>query len=51
MSALQESQRVSTPDGKGLIEEIIGKKIVVKLDSGETKTYQEDEITDDSSAG
>jgi hypothetical protein len=47
MSALQESQRVSTPDGKGLI----GKKIVVKLDSGETKTYQEDEITDDSSAG
>jgi preprotein translocase subunit YajC len=51
MSAIQKGQQVCTPDGGGLVEEIIGEKIVVKLDNGETKTFAEEEITDDSSAG
>jgi hypothetical protein len=51
MSVFQKSQQVCTPDGMGLIEEIIGEKIVVKLDNEETKTYKDEEITDESSAG
>jgi len=47
----QKGQKVLTPDGQGLIEEIIGEKITVKLDSGELTTYPADKIEDDSDQG
>ncbi|MGN6180200.1 MAG: hypothetical protein ACTHNW_13515 [Mucilaginibacter sp.] len=48
---LQKGQKVITPDGPGLIEEVYGEKIVVKLDNGECKEYQDGDIVDDSNAG
>lgn len=47
----QKGQKVLTPDGLGLIEEIIGDKITVKLNAGELTTYSADEIEDDSDQG
>jgi hypothetical protein len=47
----QEGQKVLAPDGGGLIEEIIGEKITVKLNSGELTTYPADKIEDDSDQG
>lgn len=46
-----KGQRVISPDGKGEVLETIGDKVVVKLDSGEIKTYLSDDIEDDSNAG
>jgi uncharacterized protein YueI len=46
-----KGQRVVSPDGKGEILETIGDKVVVKLDSGEVRTYASGDIEDDSSAG
>lgn len=48
---LQKGQKVVTPDGPGLIEEVYGEKVSVKLDYGDVKEYQNWEITDDSAAG
>jgi hypothetical protein len=47
----QKGQKVLTPDGQGLIEEIIGEKITVKLNSGELRTYTADQLEDDSDQG
>jgi hypothetical protein len=49
--AFQKSQKVITPDGGGLIEDIIGEDIIVKLDAGGTKTYTADELEDDADQG
>ena len=48
---LQKGQKVLTPDGQGLVEEIIGDKITVKLYTGELTTYPADQIEDDSDQG
>lgn len=50
-SGFQKGQKVLTPDGEGLIEDIIGEKVIIKLDSGEIKTYLIDQIEDDSDQG
>ncbi|GAA4099218.1 hypothetical protein [Mucilaginibacter panaciglaebae] len=47
----QKGQKVLTPDGEGLIEDIIGDKIMVKLNSGQLTTYLSDQIEDDSDQG
>lgn len=46
-----KGQRVISPEGKGEVLETIGDKVVVKLDSGEVRTYPSNDIEDDSSAG
>jgi hypothetical protein len=50
-SALLKGQRVSSPAGEGEVEEIIGDKVVVKLDAGHSETFSVDEVADDSNAG
>jgi hypothetical protein len=50
-SALPKGQRITSPKGPGEVMEIIGDKIVVKLDSGATATFPSDDVEDDSSAG
>jgi hypothetical protein len=49
--AMPKGQRVCTPEGVGDVMDTMGDKVEVKLDSGETKTFPSDEVTDDSSAG
>ena len=46
-----KGQRIISPDGKGEVLETIGDKVVVKLDSGEVRTYPSNDVEDDSSAG
>ncbi|UOE47923.1 hypothetical protein MTO98_26280 [Mucilaginibacter sp. SMC90] len=46
-----KGQRVLSPGGKGEVLETIGDKVVVKLDSGEIRTYPSGDVEDDSSAG
>ena len=48
---LPKGQRVISPEGLGEVLETIGDKVVVKLDNGETATFPQDDLTDDSSAG
>lgn len=50
-TVFQKGQKVITPDGGGLIEEIQANAIIVKLDNGELKTYRPDQLSDDSDAG
>jgi hypothetical protein len=50
-SALPKGQRITSPEGSGEVVEIIGDKVVVKLDSGATTIFSSDEVEDDSSAG
>jgi preprotein translocase subunit YajC len=50
-TSLQKGQKVLTPDGGGLIDEIIGEDVTVKLDTGATKTYNQEDVTDDSDQG
>lgn len=50
-TAYQKGQKVLTPDGEGIIEEIQGDTIVVKLNNSELKTYHPDQLSDDSDAG
>lgn len=49
--ALPKGQRVTSPEGPGEVIEIIGDKVVIKLDSGETATFPSDKVEDDSNAG
>jgi hypothetical protein len=50
-TTFQKGQKVQTPEGQGLIEEIIGDEIKVKLDSGSVKSFSEDQLEDDSDQG
>jgi myosin-like protein len=50
-SVYPKGQKICSPEGPGEVIEIIGDKVVVKLDNGETKTFPSDDIADDSSAG
>jgi hypothetical protein len=50
-TGLLMGQRITSPGGTGEVIETIGDKVVVKLDSGETNTYPDSEIVDNSSAG
>lgn len=50
-AVFQKSQKVITPDGSGLVEEIIGEEITVKLDTGETRVYTVDQLEDDADQG
>jgi hypothetical protein len=49
--ALPKGQRVTSPEGPGEVIELIGDKVVVKLDNGETKTFPSGELVDESSPG
>jgi hypothetical protein len=44
-------QKVITPSGEGFISEASGDRITVKLDSGDTETFDEEDIEDNSDAG
>jgi hypothetical protein len=49
---LQIGQKVSTPDGDGIIEQINGEMVTVKLDNGQKlKVYYANQVEDNSSAG
>ena len=48
---LQTGQKVLTPDGTGLIEQINGEQVTVKLNEGESKVYHSDQLEDDAAAG
>jgi preprotein translocase subunit YajC len=48
---LKKGQKVITPDGEGIVEEIIAEKITVKLSNGQLKTYNSGQLEDDSDAG
>lgn len=50
-TALQKGQKVISPDGTGLIEEINGEEIRLKLENGDVKTYSSSELEDDSAGG
>ncbi len=50
-TAFQKGQKVITPDGEGLIEEIIGEEIKVKLNSGSVRSYNSGQLEDDSDQG
>lgn len=50
-TAFQKGQKVLTPEGEGLIIEVIGEDIIVKLNSGDEKSFVEDQIEDDSDQG
>ena len=50
-TVFEKGQKVITPDGGGIIEDIQGDAIIVKLDNGELKTYGPDQLSDDSDAG
>lgn len=50
-TAFPKGQRVTSPGGPGEVIEVIGDKIVVKLENGETSTFSSAEVEDDSSAG
>lgn len=50
-TTFQKAQKVLTPDGEGIIEEIQADAIIVRLDNGEIKTYHPNDLSDDSAAG
>lgn len=50
-SNFQKGQQVLTPDGLGMVEEIIGEEITVKLETGEKKAFSDEQLEDKSDAG
>jgi preprotein translocase subunit YajC len=50
-TALQKGQKVLTPEGEGLIEDVIGDEIKVRLNSGDIKSFSAEQIEDDSDQG
>jgi hypothetical protein len=46
-----KGQRVISPEGNGEVTDATGDKVEVKLDSGETKSFDSGDLTDDSDAG
>lgn len=46
-----KGQRVITPEGEGEVIDVIGDKVVVKLDSGTTETFVSNDLQDNSNAG
>jgi len=40
----QKGQQISTPEGEGIITEIIGDQITVKLNSGDEKSYPAEDL-------
>lgn len=46
-----KGQRVITPDGEGEVVDAVHEQITVKLDEGETKTYNYDQLQDNSDPG
>jgi len=47
----ENGRKVTTPSGPGVVSEVKGGKVVVKLGSGETKFFTFDQVADDSDAG
>jgi preprotein translocase subunit YajC len=50
-TTFQKGQKVTTPDGGGIIEEIQADAIIVRLDNNELRTYHPEQLSDDSDAG
>lgn len=46
-----KGQRVITPEGKGEVTDAVGTSISVKLDSGDTKKFNSEDLQDDNNAG
>jgi hypothetical protein len=49
--AYPKGLRITSPGGPGEVIEVTGDNVVVKLDTGEIKTFRSDDVIDDSSAG
>jgi hypothetical protein len=49
--AYVKGQKVLTPSGEGFVENIKGNQITVKLQSGESQTFADSDLEDDSDAG
>jgi hypothetical protein len=50
-TAFQKGQKVLTPEGEGLVEEIVGEEVLVKLNSGGIKPFSADQLQDNSDPG
>jgi hypothetical protein len=50
-STFQKGQKVITPEGEGLVEDILDDEITVKLNSGEIKSFSSEQLEDDSDQG
>jgi hypothetical protein len=46
-----KGQRVISPEGKGEVVDAIGNTITVKLDSGDSKKFESEDLHDDNNAG
>lgn len=50
-SGFVKGQKVISPAGEGMVAEISGDQITVKLETGETESFDESDLEDDSDAG
>jgi preprotein translocase subunit YajC len=50
-AAFVKGQKVLTPSGEGFVEKIEGNQITVKLQTGESQTFADSDLEDDSDAG
>jgi preprotein translocase subunit YajC len=50
-TAYVKGQKVLTPSGEGFVEKIEGDQVTVKLQSGESQTFADADLEDDSDAG
>ena len=50
-TAYVKGQKVLTPSGEGFVEKIEGNQITVKLQTGESQTFADSDLEDDSDAG
>jgi lipopolysaccharide export system protein LptA len=50
-TAYVKGQKVLTPSGEGFVENIEGDEITVKLQTGESQTFADSDLEDDSDAG
>lgn len=46
-----KGQKVLTPSGEGFVEKVEGDEVTVKLQSGESQAFSEQDLEDDSDAG
>ncbi|MDB5023224.1 MAG: hypothetical protein JWP78_979 [Mucilaginibacter sp.] len=50
-ASFQKGQKVITPDGEGLVEDILDDEITVRLNSGIVKSYSAGQLEDNADQG
>lgn len=50
-TAYVKGQKVLTPSGEGFVEKVEGDQVTVKVQSGESQVFAEQDLEDDSDAG